>query len=87
MKAVVVLCVVLNVVVVLLELPVDLLVLNVVVVLNTVVVTVLCWVLNVVVVLNVVNCNPEMVEVEVAVFLLVWCVMVNGPSREPPSFT
>ena len=43
--------------------------------------------LNVVVVLNVVNCNPEMVEVEVAVFLLVVCVIVNGPSRDPPSFT
>ena len=77
----------LKVVVVLLELPVALLVLNVVDVLKTVVVTVLCCVLNVVVVSNVVNCKPEMVEVEVAVFLLVVCVIVNGPSRDPPSFT
>ena len=38
---------------------------------NTVVVTVLLLVSNVVVVLNVVNCKPEIVEIEVAVFLLV----------------
>jgi len=62
-------------------------VLNVVVLLVSKVVRVLCVVLNVVVVENEVSLVPLIVLVEVDVCLEVSCVTVNGPSREPPSFT
>ena len=43
--------------------------------------------LKVVVVAKEVSCTPLIVEVLVAVFLEVWCVMVNGPASVPLSFT
>lgn len=43
--------------------------------------------LKVVVVEKAVSRVPEIVVLDVSVALLVSCVTVNGPSREPPSFT
>ena len=62
-------------------------VLNEVSVEYNVVVVVLCVVLNVVVVVKAVSCTPDIVEVEVSVFLDVVSTTVKGPASAPPSFT